>query len=265
MRWNLVQQELRQNRRGFWTCFLVTLLILILLLGKAEAFVNNPEMEQLIKGLPEGLLKAFGIEPESFRTFEGFVATQAYPYFIVLISSFATSWAAGSISRERDRGTAEFLFTLPYSRGEVFWSKAFANWLHMTIVFVVGSLLILLLARYRVQLEQYGGLLLLLLSGYLLVLLFMGIGYALTSWFSSDRTAVAVGAGVAVLAFLLKLLSGSSEMMHKVSSISPYRLFDALDIVRGGGLTAVSWVVTLGLYAAGTAIGVLMLKRKDIV
>lgn len=135
----------------------------------------------------------------------------------------------------------------------------------MTIVFVVGSLLILLLARYRVQLEQYGGLLLLLLSGYLLVLLFMGIGYALTSWFSSDRTAVAVGAGVAVLAFLLKLLSGSSEMMHKVSSISPYRLFDALDIVRGGGLTAVSWVVTLGLYAAGTAIGVLMLKRRDIV
>lgn len=264
MKWNLISHELRQNRRGFYTCLSVTLIFILLLLGKADAFVNNPEMEQLIQGMPDGLLKAFGIQVESFQTFEGYLATQVFPYFMVILSSFAAAWAAGSIVKERDRGTGEYLFALPYSRSEIFWSKAAAHLLHMTLVFLCGTMLLFLLARTSGQDVRPGDMMRLLLAGYLLVLSFMGIGYGLTSWLASDRTAVSAGAGIAVLAFLLNLLSSSSEMMQKLSAISPYRLFNALDIVKGGGLTAAGWIVTLGLYTAGTAAGVLMLKRRDL-
>lgn len=264
MSWNMISHELRQNRRPFLTCLAVTLIFILLLLGKADAFINNPEMEQLIKGLPNGLLKAFGIKPESFQSFEGYLATQVFPYFMVILSSFAAAWAAGSISKERERGTGEYLFSLPYSRAVIFWSKAVAHWLHMTLAFGAGTVLLFLLAGTSGLSVETGHMLVLLFAGYLLTLSFMGIGYALTSWLPSDRTAVSLGAGIAVMAFLLNLLSGSSEMMHKLSAISPYRLFDTLEIVKGGGLTAGSWFVTLGLYAVGTATGVLMLKRRDI-
>lgn len=264
MKWNLITHELRQNRRGFYTCLSITLIFIMLLLGKAEAFVNNPQMEQLIEGMPDGLLKAFGIQVESFQTFEGYLATQVFPYFIVILSSFAAAWAAGSIAKERDRGTGEYLFTLPYSRSSVFWSKAVANLLHMTLVFLCGTVLLFLLAKTSGQEVRTGDMLRLLLAGYLLVLSFMGVSYGLTSWFTSDRTAVSTGAGIAVLAFLLNLLSGSSDLMQKISVISPYQLFDALEIVKGDGLTASGWIVTLGLYAAGIAAGVLTLKRRDL-
>lgn len=262
MKWNLISLELRQNRRSFYICLSITLVFIVLLLGKAEAYVNNPEMVRLIQGMPEGLLKAFNIQVDSFQTFEGYLATQVFPYFMVILSSFAAAWAAGSIAKEQDRGTYEYLFALPYSRSTIFWSKAAAHWLHMTIVYVLSTFLLLLLAESSGQLEHLGYLLRLLLVGYLLVLSLMGIGYGLTSWVSS--AAVSVGAGIAVLAFLLNLLSGSSEMMEKLSVISPYRLFDAFDIVKGGELPAAGWIVTLGLYAAGTVAGLLILKRRDL-
>ncbi|MFC7681589.1 ABC transporter permease subunit [Paenibacillus sp. GCM10028914] len=264
MKWNLISHELRQNRRGFYTCLMITLIFIVMLLGKADAFVDNPEMEKLIQGMPDGLLKAFGIQVESFRTFEGYLATQVFPYFIVIVSSFAAAWAAGSIAKERDRGTGEYLFTLPYSRFMIFSSKAAAHLLHMTLVFLCGSLLLFLLAQSSGHMMRPTDMFRLLFAGYLLVLSLMGIGYALTSWVASDRTAVSVGAGIAVLAFLLNLLAGSSEMMQKLSALSPYRLFDAFDIVKGESLTVACWIVTLGLYAVGTAAGVFILKRRDI-
>lgn len=262
MKWNLISLELRQNRRGFYTCLLLTLIFIVLLLGKAEAYINNPDMEKLVQGLPEGLLKAFGIQIKTLRSFDGFLATQVFPYFIVVLSSFAAAWAGGSIAKERDRGTYEHLFALPYSRSTIFWSKAAAHWMHMTIVYVLSTLLLLLLAQASGQVEHLGDTLRLLWMGYLLTLSLMGIGYGLTSWVSS--AAASVGAGIAVLAFLLNLLSGSSEMMEKLSVISPYRLFDAFDIVKGGGIPAVAWIVMLGMYAAGTAAGIVILKRRDL-
>lgn len=264
MKWNLIAHELRQNRRGFYSCLSVTLIFIVLLLGKADAFVNNPQMEQLIEGMPDGLLKAFGIQVESFQTFEGYMATQVFPYFIVILSSFAAAWAAGSIAKERDRGTGEYLFTLPYSRSSIFWSKVAAHLMYMTMVFLCGTALLFVLAQSSGQEVRFGDMLRLLLAGYLLVLSFMGISYGFTSWVTSDRTAVSIGAGIAVLAFLLNLLSGSSDLMQKISTISTYRLFDTLEIVKGSGLTAYGCIVTLGLYAAGTVAGVVTLKRRDL-
>ncbi|WP_054958441.1 ABC transporter permease subunit [Paenibacillus dakarensis] len=264
MKWNLIRHELRQNRRGFFICLFIALLFIVLLLGKAEAFVNNPEMERLIQGLPEGLLKAFGIQAESLRTFDGYLATQVFPYFIVIVSSFAAAWAGGSIAREREQGTGEYLFALPYSRSSIFWSKAAAHFFYMTVVFLCGTGLLFLLAQTSGQEVRPADMLRLLLAGYLLVLSFMGISYGLTSWLASDRTAVSMGAGIAVLAFFLNMLSGSSELMEKISLISPYRLFDTLAIVKGDNITASGWILTLGLFAAGTAVGVLTLKRRDL-
>ncbi|WP_106768276.1 ABC transporter permease [Paenibacillus faecalis] len=262
MKWNLIALELRQNGRSFYTCLWLTLVFILLLLGKAEAYVNNPDMEKLIQGMPEGLLKAFNIQLESFQTFEGFLSTQVFPYFIVILSSFAAAWAAGSIAKEQDRGTYEQLFALPYSRSTIFWSKMAAHLLHMTIVYVLSTVLLLMLAQSSGQVAHQGDMLRLLLIGYLLVLSLMGIGYGLTSWISS--AAVSFGAGIAVLAFLLNLLSGTSETMEKISVISPYRWFDAFDIVKGSVLPATGWITMLGLYAVGIAAGIVILKRRDL-
>ncbi|MBO2943174.1 ABC transporter permease subunit [Paenibacillus sp. F411] len=265
MSWNIVSHELRQNRRAFFTCLGVTVVFILLLLAKADAFVDNPEMERLLGSMPPGLVQAFGLDVESFRTLQGYLATQVFPYFIVILSSFAAAWAAGSIAKEKDRGTGEYLFTLPYRRSGIFWSKAAAHWIYMSLVYIAGSGVLLALLYSKASGElSWDQVLLLLWSGYLLVLCFMGIGYMLTSWFASDRTAVGIACGVAVLAFFLDMLSGSSEWMELIALLSPYQLVDATDIVSGGGLGAAGWLVPLGLYAAGLVVGVALLQRKDI-
>ncbi|NMO94746.1 ABC transporter permease [Paenibacillus lemnae] len=264
MKTNLIFHELRQIRRGFLTCLGITLLFILLLLAKADAFVNNPEMESLLAGMPDGLLQTFGIAVDSFSTLEGYLASQVFPYLIVILSSFAAAWAGGSIAKEKDRGSGEYLFSLPYSRSNIFWSKAAAHWILMTLVFTAGSGLVLVLTFSSGQSVDTGNILTMLFAGYLLVLSFMGLGYMLTSWVSSDRTAVGAAAGMAVAAYFLNMLSGSSEWMERISYVSPYRLFDAAEIVRGGALTLAGCIVTLGLYVAGLVTGVQILKRRDI-
>ncbi|MFP4975703.1 ABC transporter permease [Paenibacillus sp. CN-4] len=262
MKANLIRQEWRQNAKGFWIGLTSLAVLIGLLLGKADAFVGNPEIVKLIESLPPLMTEAFGLTANSFATYEGYAASQVFPYYTLLLSCFAAAWASGTIVKEKERGSGELLFSLPYRRSDIFLSKAAAHLVMTTLLFLVCSAIVIVLGLTTMGLESPVRTGLMLLAGYLLSLAFSGIGYALTAWFGSERAAWSTSLGVVLAAFILNMVTGG-EWVNRLADLSPFRLFDAADIVQGGGLTALSLVVTLGLYLAGIACGVATLKRRD--
>ncbi|ASA23528.1 ABC transporter permease subunit [Paenibacillus donghaensis] len=263
MKWNLIKQEWRQNARGFWICLTTLLLLIVLLLSKADAFIGNPDMTKLLDSLPRALRDAFGIDGDSFASFEGYAASQVYPYAMLTLACFSAVWAAGTVVKERDRGTGEFLFTLPYSRLNIFFSKIVAQLVLISLIFVICSAVTWLLGAATVGVESPSGLLLMLFSGYLLTLAFAGMGYGLTSWFQGERAAWSTALGLVLGSFMLNMFSGG-ELVDTVRNLSLFRLFDPASLVRGAGLTAAGCTVTLGLYIAGIALGAFTLRRRDL-
>ncbi len=65
---------------------------------------SSAQVSELIKSLPEPLIKAFGLDPESFTTFEGLVAGKNFSLFwLMMFIGLLVSLASFFIRRNRKR------------------------------------------------------------------------------------------------------------------------------------------------------------------
>ncbi|HZG77078.1 MAG TPA: ABC transporter permease subunit [Paenibacillus sp.] len=264
IRRNVMWLEWKLARRGWIVAAVVVLAFLSMFAGVADIYIGNSELSELIESYPPALLSAVGIEPDALTTFEGWMSTQPYTFYTMLLGVFAAIWAAGSIAKERDRQTAEWLFTLPYSRAILYFSKALTHWLQVTALYAAGVAATLAIGYGVSEVSEPGVVLLLLTAGYCIALAFAGIGYAMTALFRSERAAVSAAAGVVVVSFLLNMLNGLDDSVSWLANASLFQAFDASAIRKEGVLTPWGAATTVGIYLAGLAAGWALLRKQDI-
>lgn len=229
-----------------------------------DTYIENAEEMVKLKGFSSAVLEGFGMYMELMNSYEGWMAGQPHVFFILLLGSFAAIWAGGSITKERDRQTGEFLFTLPYSRGSIFASKAAAHWIQITVIFIMNLVIVYGCGFIFSTINNGMHLFLLAISSYLVILAFAGIGYIVTVFLTSERASLSVGIGIVLLSFLLNMLSGLSESMNGLSKVSLFSIFNTKDILTETSLPWQAALITLLIYLGGFAIGSGVLKRQDI-
>lgn len=261
---NLMLLEWRLSRRGWIIAATVVLSFLAMFAGLADIYTSNDDLMLLVESYPPALLAAVGIDPAALSTFEGWMSTQPYMFYTLLLGVFGTIWAAASIAKERDRETAEWLFALPYSRTQIYCSKAMTHWLEVTGVYVLGIAVTLGFGYLTTDVTAPMTIVLLLTAGYFTVLAFSGIGFALTAAIRSERSAISAAAGLVMISFLLNLLNGMDESVRWLANFSLFQAFDASSIHKEGVLTPSALATTVGIYLAGLTVGWALLRRQDI-
>ncbi|HZG85173.1 ABC transporter permease subunit [Paenibacillus sp.] len=261
---NVIQLEWKLGRRGFATAAVVVLSFLAMFAGVADMYTGNEELMKLVESYPPALLAAVGIDPAALTTFEGWMSTQPYTFYTLLMGVFGSMWAAASIAKERDRGTAEWLFSLPYGRAQIYFSKAAAHGLQVTAVYALGVAATLGVGYAAADVNEPGKVALLLTGGYLTALAFSGLGFALTALLRSERSAMGAAAGIVVVSFLLNMLDGLQGGIRRLAQLSLFQAFDSGDILAEGVLTPLGVGTTLGIYIVGLLVGWAVLRRQDV-
>ncbi|WP_082112310.1 ABC transporter permease subunit [Paenibacillus sp. DMB20] len=185
-------------------------------------------------------------------------------FFLLLLGFFSMSWAIGSIVKERDRLTAEFLFTLPYSRTSIFWAKWLAHICQVIAVAVVSAGIVLLIGNFIGMLNAPWAVTNVMLAGLLTSLAFMGIGFALSPWLNSERGALSIGIGIVSIMFLYNIIAGLNDSFMWMAKANLFNLFDAAAISGGEGLPMASVFGALGLLAAGSCAGWAGIVQRDL-
>ncbi|WP_172196825.1 ABC transporter permease [Saccharibacillus qingshengii] len=263
MRINLIAMELKSLRISFVVGTLVLLVYQFALGAMADSFTGNVGMMELLQS-KAGILESFGINAEMMTSYEGWIAAQPHTLFVLLLGAFSAIWAGSCISRERDKGTAEYLFSLPYTRQEVFFSKAAAHLILVTIIAGLTFVVNWVAGLWFSSVSDVGLLLLLAAAGYCIALAFLGIGYLLTFWVTSERTATSIGIGLVLVMFFMGLLSTAQGAAAELAKASLFQLFPPSDIVQQASLTATGVFITVGLYVAGLIVAAWGLSRQDL-
>ncbi|TNJ64692.1 hypothetical protein FE784_18790 [Paenibacillus hemerocallicola] len=263
MKWNLVSQELLLGRRGWMISTAVVLLFQAMFGGAAKIYTENDVLLDKLHSLPPSLLEGFGIRIDLMGTYEGWMSGEPYMFFVLLAGAFGAIWASTGIVKERDQGTGEMLFALPYSRWTIFVSKAAAHWLQLTAMTALGTLVVLAFGGNN-GMEEPGVIIWLGVAGYLTVLAFTGIGYVVTVFLRSERSALSIGIGIVIVSFLFNMVAGMSDGLGWLSGISLFRAFAADDIVTSHALTASGITITLGIYVCGLLLGGTLFRRQDV-
>ena len=88
------------------------------------------ELTKLIENYPEALMKAFGIgeNVQIFYSLETFMSLEHYSLmWPILLIALTVSYASSSLAGEVEKGTIEFLLSLPMTRWKVFSAKYLAG------------------------------------------------------------------------------------------------------------------------------------------
>ena len=260
----LFKNEFYLNRKTFWIWLFINAGLLAIFAAATDLVLSNAGLLELLESYPQAILDSFNINPESFTTYEGWMASEPYVFLALLLGIFAMLLSATSISREIDGRTGEFLFTTPLSRRTIFFAKAASHLLQLTIVFLASTALVFLLGRAVAEVGNAQGLFLVFLTAYLLSLGCSGIGYLLSCLMDNQRTALSLGVGFVLLSFLFNMLAGLEGFVGRLAKLSSFQLFDVLAILKENALPPLPVAAACLCYLLGLIVSSEILARKNL-
>ncbi|KJB89187.1 hypothetical protein AZ66_03220 [Paenibacillus sp. E194] len=262
--WQVFRYEWRTNRRSFFMWAGVIIVFQMMFAGLGDMYTSNTSLLDALKQFPPALLEGFGMHVEMFGSFEGWMAGEPLVFYMMLLGIFAAMWAASTVARERDRGTVDFMFTLPVSRGQLFLGKACAHLLAFFLIAAVSYGVTVWFGHLFSTVADAGLLLTYSIAGLLAALAFAGIGYVMTVFVTSERTGMSLSIGIVILSFLIHLLSGMEKSLAWMSDISLFTVFNGKDLFDAGSLPWEGVFITIGIYVGGLLFGWLVLTKRDL-
>jgi len=262
--WQVFRYEWRTNRRSFFIWAGIIIVFQMMFAGIGDMYTSNKSLLDALKQFPPALLEGFGMHVEMFGSFEGWMAGEPLVFYMMLLGIFAAMWAASTVARERDRGTVDFMFTLPASRGQLFLGKACAHLLAFLLIAAVSYGVTVWFGHLFSTVADAGLLLTYSIAGLLAALAFAGVGYVMTVFVTSERTGMSLSIGIVILSFLFHLLSGMEKSLAWMSDISLFTVFNGKDLFDAGSLPWEGVFITIGIYAGGLLFGWLVLSKRDL-
>lgn len=262
--WQVFRYEWRTNRRSFFIWAGIIIVFQMMFAGLGDMYTSNTSLLDALKQFPPALLEGFGMHVEMFGSFEGWMAGEPLVFYMMLLGIFAAMWAASTVARERDRGTVDFMFTLPASRGQLFLGKACAHLFAFFLIAAVSYGVTVWFGHLFSTVADAGLLLTYSIAGLLAALAFAGIGYVMTVFVTSERNGMSLSIGIVILSFLFHLLSGMEKSLAWMSDISLFTVFNGKDLFDAGSLPWEGVFITIGIYAGGLLFGWLVLTKRDL-
>lgn len=257
----LFRQELQRSWRGLIGWALGNAAAIGLYLPFFPSIAGSPDLAEYFASFPPEVMTLFGLD--QMATGAGY--TQA-TYFgltgLVLFAIAAVSWGAAAIAGDEERGGLELTLAHGVTRLQVVGERALALAARVGILALSGGLLIAMLDDVS-QLSLSATGLASASTALVGLALFIGMAALLAGAITGRRSlATAVGAGVAVLAYILDAVSRTAGVQW-LGALSPVRWAFGADPLTTGfdwsGLALLFGGAAVLLAAAVVAFG-----RRDV-
>lgn len=227
---------------------------------------NAAEIGKLFESYPSVLVEAFGMNPNSFNTIEGFLSVEYFSFvWVIIISILIFSLGASIISGEIDKNTSEFSFTLPIKRQKIVLSKFLASYL-VSLIIILITLISVVIGIYVIGEIPY-------LTGFLaffvIVLALVFFLLALTTFFSSifnDKGKVygACG-GFLILSYTIHIFAGISDKASAFHFLSFFKYYGTPGtILTSGSIEVKNIVVFLLTGLIFLIFGLIISEKRDL-
>ena len=262
---NIFLKELTSHRKSllFW-CIGVFLMVLSGMNKYANLYSSQQSMNDVMKDMPKSLQVVMGAGSLDLSKASGYYG-MLFIYLLLMATIHAAMLGAGIIAKEERDKTSEFLFVKPVSRTKVITAKLLAalfNIFVFNLVTLTSS--IALMAKYSKGENVNRDMIILIAGMFILQMLFMVMGSAISSVKRKSKKAASLSAGVLLLTFILSVAIDLNESIKNLKYLSPFKYFEAKNVMYGGGLDPLFVVVSLFLIAAFTSVTYIFYKKRDL-
>ncbi|TWD99568.1 ABC-2 type transport system permease protein [Neobacillus bataviensis] len=262
---NIFLKELKSHRKSliFWSIG-VFLMVLSGMNKYANLYSTEQSMNDVMKDMPKSLQVIMGVGSLDLSKASGYYG-MLFVYLLLMATIHAAMLGAGIIAKEERDKTSEFLFVKPVSRAAVITAKlgaALFNIVVFNLVTLVSSLA--LVAKYSKGEDVNGDITILMAGMLILQILFMVMGSAISALKKKSKKATSLSAGVMLLTFILSVAIDLNEGIKNLKYLSPFKYFEAKNVMYGGGVEPVFVVLSFFLIVAFTSVTYIFYKKRDL-
>ena len=254
----LFKSTLREN----WIVLLAITLI-IFMYGSISVSMYDPEsieaLVSMMEFMPEGMIKAMGFDNLGGNLTE-YLGGYLYGFIFILFPLIFTVIVANKmIAKHVDVGSMAYLLTTPISRVRIATTQAMflVTGITLILVFNVGAIVLFAEAMIPGSLDIPGFLGINLVT-YLVLIAVAGIGFFASCYFNDTRNSFAIGGGVPILFFVIKLISEISDNLDWLRFFTIYSFVDVNTVLGNSSYVAMSSIIlvaiSVGLYVGGITI-----------
>lgn len=263
---NIFLKELKSYRKSliFWS--IGVFLMVASGMAKYEAYSSSGQsINDLMADLPKSMKAVMGFGVVDLSKISGYYSL-LYIYLLLMATIHAAMLGASIIAKEERDKTAEFLFVKPVSRNTIITAKLLAGFTNIVIFNLVTWVsLIILVGKYNSTGEAVNGDIALTMAGmFILQVLFMVIGSALAAVKRKPKTAPSLATGVLLLTYILSIAIDLNENIESMKYLTPFKYFDAKNVMFGGGIEAIFIIISMILIAALLWVTFSFYKKKDL-
>ena len=257
----------RREVRAHWVLALVFAAVMTLY-GSMIVSMFDPKLGESLAMMAESMPQIFAAfnMTDPGATLTEFLANYLYGFlFIVLPMVAILILAAGLVAGHVDKGSMAYLLASPHTRAGIVWTQAAVLFSFTLLLCAWAFGLCTAAAQLMFPGELDVPAYLVVNAGLLCLHLALGgFCFFASCLFNESRLSVALGAGVPVLFFLIRMLANMGGRLEKLKYATVFTLFDPTGLFRGDGAAyagaAVLLALGLGFYALGTAV----FSRRDL-
>ncbi|USN53367.1 MAG: ABC transporter permease [Candidatus Nomurabacteria bacterium] len=265
--WTLFLQTLKDRRRTiFWFSVSAALLVWMFVALYPSIEAQADQLNEAFSSYPKEFLQAFGIDELNLSKLENYLAAEQYSFTWPMLVLFLMATMAGpALAGEIERGTADILLARRLSRIKIYWSRYLTAVSTLFLFVIFSNFTVIPFALLHGVAYQLDKLILISVLGFLFGLATLGVGFALSAWFS-ERSRVYMLLGVSLVGmYVLNIVAQiNPDTFDWVKYFSFFYYFDAnLALVKGQILAEAYWF--FGAISISSALlGVWRFRRRDI-
>lgn len=257
-------RELKANFKSLLIYCGISLFFLTVGFAKFQGYANNPELLDVLNGLPDAMMDAFSMNAFNLTTVEGFFGVM-FVFIGLILSIAAVMWGSDIIAKEERDKTVEFALTLPVRRSSLVAAK--------TAVVVTNSIILALFtwgitlantARYDPDPGFYDFLSLGTLAIFIMQLIFLAVGVFLGAAIKNHKRASSIAISILLGTYFISVIAGLNEDFEKLKYLTPFKYFDPAKLLHEGKIEPVFLWLSLGIIVISLSGAYLAYSRRDL-
>ena len=262
---NLLKRELKANLKPLIIWCIAQVFVILAGMMKYVGFAESgTDIKTLFASMPEGLMKAFGMNNVDIASVDGFY-TVFFLYFMLLASIHAVMFGAVVVSKEERDHSADFLFSKPVKRHIVITFKFIAGLINIIILNLVTLITSVIMIA---QNNDGDGLLsqvaLLMLALGFIQLFFLALGILLGAVLKTTKLATSAATGIVLGTFFMSVLTDLGEKVEFLKYATPFKAYESAVVMFDRQVAVLPSLVLVGLSICFMAMAYKLFYDRDL-
>lgn len=263
---SLLFASFKEKSKTIFSYAFGSVLYLWLLIWVYPSISKANGMNDILKSMPENLLKAFGFEG-GITSLASYLAGEYYGLlFILIMAVYCVSTANGLIAKLVDRGSMAYLLATPVSRAKIAFSQAtvlIGGLILICFFTTIGGLLGVQMFIHE-ETVQTAAFVKINVVGFLLFFVVCSYCFFFSTLMNDEKRSLAASALLTIGFYGLDLLSKLSDKFEALKYFSLFSVYDPQKIASGSQQIG---VLSASLFMSGIIIftlAIMVFRKRDL-